>query len=74
MVQINEDYYEDLTPREFRRNLLDDLAAGRPVKMGSQTGRITSEPAGGLTSLTSPLWRRWPQRPAVYRGAPSEQS
>jgi NADH-quinone oxidoreductase subunit E len=52
MVQINEDYYEDLTPRNFEK-LLDDLAAGRPVKIGSQTGRVTSEPAGALTSLTS---------------------
>jgi NADH-quinone oxidoreductase subunit E len=52
MVQINEDYYEDLTPRNFEK-LLDDLAAGRPVKVGSQAGRVTSEPAGGLTSLTS---------------------
>jgi NADH-quinone oxidoreductase subunit E len=52
MVQINEDYYEDLTPQNFAK-LLDDLAAGRPVKTGSQTGRVTSEPAGGLTSLTS---------------------
>jgi len=52
MVQINEDYYEDLTAENFEK-LLDDLAAGRPVKVGSQTGRVTSEPAGGLTSLTS---------------------
>ncbi|MGH6841105.1 MAG: NADH-quinone oxidoreductase subunit NuoE, partial [Methylocella sp.] len=52
MVQINEDYYEDLTPENFEQ-LLDDLAAGRPVKTGSQTGHVTSEPAGGLTSLAS---------------------
>lgn len=52
MVQINEDYYEDLTPQNFEK-LLDDLAAGRPVQIGSQQGRVTSEPAGGLTSLTS---------------------
>lgn len=52
MVQINDDYYEDLTPENFTA-LLDDLAAGRPVKIGSQQGRVTSEPAGGLTSLTS---------------------
>ena len=52
MVQINEDYYEDLTPENFE-TLLDDLAAGRPVTIGSQQGRVTSEPAGGLTSLTS---------------------
>jgi NADH-quinone oxidoreductase subunit E len=52
MVQINDDYFEDLTPENFEK-LLDDLAAGRPVKMGSQIGRVTSEPVGGLTSLTS---------------------
>jgi len=52
MVQINEDYYEDLTPENFEA-LLDNLAAGRPVTIGSQQGRITSEPAGALTSLTS---------------------
>ena len=33
--------------------LLDDLAAGRPVKTGSQTGRVSSEPLGKLTSLAS---------------------
>ncbi|HXZ18025.1 MAG TPA: NADH-quinone oxidoreductase subunit NuoE [Roseiarcus sp.] len=52
MVQINEDYYEDLTADNFAR-LLDDFAAGRPVKAGSQIGRVSSEPVGGLTALTS---------------------
>ncbi len=52
MVQINDDYYEDLTAESFEK-LLDDLAAGRPVKTGSQTGRVSSEPLGKLTSLTS---------------------
>ncbi len=52
MAQINEEYYEDLTPENFSR-LLDDLAAGRPVKTGSQIGRVSSEPVGGLTSLTT---------------------
>lgn len=52
MVQINDDYYEDLTAENFEK-LLDDLAAGRPVKTGSQMGRVTSEPVGGLTSLTT---------------------
>ena len=52
MVQINDEYYEDLTAENFDK-LLDDLAAGRPVQRGSQTGRRTSEPAGGLTSLTT---------------------
>jgi len=52
MVQINNDYYEDLDPQNFAK-LLDDLVAGRPVTKGSQTGRVGSEPVGGLTSLTS---------------------
>ncbi len=52
MVQINDDYYEDLTVENFGK-LLDDLAAGRPVRIGSQAGRNGSEPAGGLTTLTS---------------------
>ncbi|TLG78478.1 NADH-quinone oxidoreductase subunit NuoE [Methylocystis sp. B8] len=52
MVQINDDYYEDLTAENFEK-LLDNLAAGRPVKTGSQIGRISSEPVGKLTSLTS---------------------
>jgi NADH-quinone oxidoreductase subunit E len=51
MVQINDDYYEDLTPDNFSK-LLDDLAAGRPVTKGSQIGRRSSEPVGGLTALT----------------------
>jgi NADH-quinone oxidoreductase subunit E len=52
MVQINDDYYEDLNAENFTK-LLDDLAAGRPVQIGSQTGRLGSEPQGGLTALTS---------------------
>lgn len=51
MVQINFDYYEDLTPETFEA-LLEDLRAGRPVKTGSQTGRSCSAPFGGDTSLT----------------------
>ena len=52
MVQINEDYSEDLTRENFAA-LLDDLAAGRPVRSGSQIGRVSSEPVGGLTALTT---------------------
>ncbi len=62
MVQINDTYYEDLTPENFDK-LLSDLAAGRPVMQGSQTGRVTSEPAGGLTSLIT-LFGEHPQAPA----------
>jgi NADH-quinone oxidoreductase subunit E len=52
MVQINDDYYEDLDSENFEK-LLDDLAAGRAPRIGSQTGRMCSEPAGELTTLTS---------------------
>lgn len=53
MVQINDDYYEDLTPENFEK-LLDDLAAGRPVKKGSQIGRVSSEPQGDVKTLQDP--------------------
>jgi NADH-quinone oxidoreductase subunit E len=54
MVQINDDYYEDLTPENFAK-LLGDLAAGRPVTVGSQTGRVSSEPEPGKgPTLTDP--------------------
>jgi NADH-quinone oxidoreductase subunit E len=50
MVQINFDYYEDLTPDNFR-TLLDDLRNGRPVKPGPQVDRSCSEPLGGGETL-----------------------
>ncbi|WP_353187222.1 NADH-quinone oxidoreductase subunit NuoE [Bosea sp. (in: a-proteobacteria)] len=51
MAQINVDYYEDLTPANFRQ-LLDDLRHGRPTKPGPQNGRAGSEPEGGPQTLT----------------------
>jgi NADH-quinone oxidoreductase subunit E len=53
MVQIGKDTYEDLTPQIFAR-LIDDIAAGKPVKAGPQIKRQLSAPEGGLTSLTDP--------------------
>jgi len=50
MVQINDDYYEDLTP-ELLEKLMDDLASGKEVKVGPQIERQYSAPAGGLTTL-----------------------
>jgi NADH-quinone oxidoreductase E subunit len=41
MVQINDNYYEDLTP-ELMRGLLEKLKKGLPVKVGSQIGRKCS--------------------------------
>lgn len=53
MVQINNDYYEDLTPETFAA-LLDDLRAGKAVKPGPQNGRRASEPEGAINTLTDP--------------------
>ena len=53
MVQINKDYYEDLTPESFEK-ILVELREGREVKPGPQDGRHSSEPYGGPTTLTDP--------------------
>jgi len=50
MVQINYDYYEDLTPENFEK-LLDDFAAGKNPKPGPQIDRQFSAPIGGPTTL-----------------------
>jgi NADH-quinone oxidoreductase subunit E len=52
-VQINFDYYEDLTPESLTR-ILDDLAAGKEVKPGPQVDRQLSAPIGEPTTLTDP--------------------
>lgn len=53
MVQINDDNYEDLTA-ERMNYVLDELAAGRTPKAGTQEpGRHTVEPLGGPTTLTA---------------------
>jgi NADH-quinone oxidoreductase subunit E len=50
MVQINYDYFEDLTPESFEK-LLEDLRAGKKVKPGPQVDRACSAPVGGATTL-----------------------
>ena len=51
MAQINDGNYEDLTPERLD-HVLDELAAGRQPKEGTQEpGRHTSEPSGGPTTL-----------------------
>ncbi|GAB4394524.1 MAG: NAD(P)H-dependent oxidoreductase subunit E [Kiloniellaceae bacterium] len=50
MVQINDWYYEDLTP-ERMEEIIDELRAGNEVKVGSQTGRLASAPEGGPQTL-----------------------
>ncbi|GAB5469041.1 MAG: hypothetical protein Kilf2KO_20710 [Rhodospirillales bacterium] len=51
MVQINDDYYEDLTA-ESMASLLEDLKAGRSPKVGSQVGRVASARVDGPHTLT----------------------
>lgn len=64
MIQINDDYYEDLTP-ETTVKLLDALKASAasagsstakaPVA-GPLTGRKSCENSAGLTNLTAEPW------------------
>jgi NADH-quinone oxidoreductase subunit E len=50
MVQINADYYEDLSKESFNA-LLDAFAAGKRPKPGPQVKRQFSAPIGGPTTL-----------------------
>lgn len=52
MVQINDDYYEDLTAENFK-SVLEALKRGEKPEPGSVVGRNGSEPEGGLTTLTT---------------------
>ena len=53
MVQINADYYEDLTQESFLR-ILDELVAGKTPAPGPQVDRQLSAPVGGPTTLIDP--------------------
>jgi len=53
MVQINDNYYEDLKVDDMVE-ILEDLKAGRTPKAGPRSGRFASEPFTGLTALTEP--------------------
>ena len=53
MAQINDYYYEDLTP-ETLGQIIDDVRAGKKPKPGSYVGRVTSEPEGGAMTLLDP--------------------
>ena len=43
MVQINDDYYEDLDEESFKK-ILQDLKINKSIKVGSQIGRKSSQP------------------------------
>jgi NADH-quinone oxidoreductase subunit E len=82
MVQINADYYEDLTP-EILETMLDDLAAGRAVKPGPQQGRVSSEPDGDVKTLHDPAlfdgsligaWRKRFDEEPIREAAPTGEA
>nr|ODN89256.1 NADH dehydrogenase (ubiquinone) flavoprotein 2 [Cryptococcus depauperatus CBS 7855] len=52
MMQVNDDFYEDLTPSTTIA-ILQSLAKGEKPKPGPQSGRQTSENSAGLTTLTT---------------------
>ena len=51
MMQINDDYYEDLDSVSTE-SILTQLSLGETPKNGSQIERKSCEPIGGLTTLT----------------------
>ncbi|MCZ6861931.1 MAG: NADH-quinone oxidoreductase subunit NuoE [Alphaproteobacteria bacterium] len=54
MVQINDDFYEDLDTEKIKK-LLIALKNGETPAMGPQNGRRSSEPLGGATTLKSKI-------------------
>ena len=50
VIQVNDDFYEDLDG-PLTEKLIDALAAGTPPPKGSMAGRQGAMPAGGRTSL-----------------------
>jgi NADH-quinone oxidoreductase subunit E len=52
VVQVNDDFYEDLDAESATR-LIEALRRGEKPPPGSMTGRQTSAPDGGPTTLTS---------------------
>jgi NADH dehydrogenase (ubiquinone) flavoprotein 2 len=61
MVQINDDYYEDLTPESITQLLtaLKESATNPATKVpapGPLSGRDTCENSAGLTNLKEVTW------------------
>ncbi len=62
MVQINDDYYEDLTSDSLLA-IVEKLANGETPVPGSQTGRRCSEPEGGPQVLKDGPAPQGPAKP-----------
>jgi NADH-quinone oxidoreductase subunit E len=72
MAQINDYYYEDLTP-ETLGQIIDDFRAGKAPKAGSYTGRNGSAPAGEPVTLTDPsLYDGSAAKPVKIPNAPEK--
>ncbi|MBV9250255.1 MAG: NAD(P)H-dependent oxidoreductase subunit E [Acetobacteraceae bacterium] len=52
ILQVDDDFYEDMDGERVKQ-LLDALRRGERPKPGSMTGRQTSAPEGGPTTLTA---------------------
>jgi len=53
MIQINDDYYEDLTPEDTKQILRDFRETGFS-RRGPRNGRVSSEPLNNPSSLSEP--------------------
>merc|ERR1719231_2203808 len=53
MIQINDEYYEDLTVEDVD-DIIQALREGKTPKPGPYNGRLASEPLGGPLTLTTP--------------------
>lgn len=81
MVQVNDDYFEDLTP-ETLKSIIGRLRNGVDVTPGPQIDRINSAPAGGSAVLTDPalfdgsrnMTDRLPNLPDTASGEPGASS
>jgi NADH-quinone oxidoreductase E subunit len=72
MVQINDDYYEDLTP-EAVEQMIDDLSKGKKVSVGTQVDRQNSAPVGGPTTLLDSV-EKVPAKKTVAKKAPAKKA
>jgi NADH-quinone oxidoreductase subunit E len=68
ILQVNDDFYEDLDG-PLTEALLDALRAGKPPPVGSLGGRPGSAPAAGKTTLSEP-----PEPPALQAALQPGQS
>ena len=50
MIQINEDYYEDLNTKQFE-SIVKDILKDKKPKAGSYRGRVNSEPEKNRQTL-----------------------